>query len=214
MLREHDRDKKAGECEMILGVDIDGTIKDTHRAAVEVHNRFLNRDVKWEEVTDFYLDKAYGLTPKEASRLWRKLEEEIYTLGIPLQHASEVLNELVNQGHQVYFITARPGFPNIAEVTKKWLTKHGFPYTGTNLIMNAQDKARKAKELGVDLFFEDAPNHIENLVKHQIPTVIVDAVYNRQQFKEIERITNWRQVYELVKKHEHQVKANKKQPSD
>ncbi|MFC7441373.1 5' nucleotidase, NT5C type [Laceyella putida] len=186
---------------MILGVDIDGTIKDTQRAAIEVHNRVLKRDVKQEEVKEFYLDKAYGLTPKEASRLWRKLEEEIYSLGIPLQHASEVLNELVKQGHQVYFITARPGFPNIVQVTKAWLKKHGFPYTGDNLIMNSQDKARKAKELGVELFFEDAPNHIENLVKHHVPTVIVDAVYNRKMPKEIKRITDWRQVYDLVEEH-------------
>lgn len=192
---------------MILGVDIDGTIKDTQRAAVEVHNRVLKRNVKLEDISDLYLDKAYGITPKEASRLWRKLEEEIYSLGVPLQHAAEVLNELVKQGHRVYFITARPGFPNVTQVTKEWLKKHGFPYTGDNLVMNAQDKARKAKELGVELFFEDAPSHIENLVKNNVPTVIVDAVYNRKMPKEIKRITDWRQVYALVEEHMNQNEA-------
>jgi uncharacterized HAD superfamily protein len=186
---------------MKIGVDIDGTIKDTHRAAVEVYNQELNRSVRVEDVTDFYLDRAYGLTRKEATRLWRKLEEKIYSLGIPLEHASEVLTELVRQGHEVYFITARPGMKNIAKVTREWLKKHGFPYTGDNLVMNAQDKAKKAREIGVELFFEDAPNHLENLYQNGIPTVVVDAVYNRDVPWPLPRIHDWREVYQLVEEH-------------
>lgn len=187
---------------MIIGVDIDNTIKDTHRAAVEIYNRKLNQQVKVEDVQDFYLDKAYGLTPKEGQKLWRSLEEEIYQLGVPLNHAVEVLNDLADQGHQIYFITARPGLKNIESVTRKWLKEHGFPYNGKNLIMNSQDKGKVAKELGVELFFEDAPDHLEKLVKSQVPTVIVDAVYNRDFPVPLKRITNWRQVYSLVEEME------------
>jgi uncharacterized HAD superfamily protein len=185
---------------MIIGVDIDGTIKDTHRAAVEVHNRVLNRNVRPEDVKEFYLDKAYGLTSKEAAKLWRKLEEEIYSLGLPLAHSAEVLNELVRRGHHIYFITARPGMKNIERVTVEWLKKHGFPYNGENLIMSAQDKAKVAKKLGVEIFFEDAPNHLTNLIKNGVPTVIVDAVYNRDFPETLPRITDWRQVYSLIGK--------------
>ncbi|MBA4547867.1 HAD hydrolase-like protein [Thermoactinomyces intermedius] len=187
---------------MIIGVDIDNTIKDTHRAAVEIYNRKLNQQVKVEDVQDFYLDKAYGLTPKEGQKLWRSLEEEIYQLGVPLNHAVEVLNDLADQGHQIYFITARPDLKNIESVTRKWLKEHGFPYNGKNLIMNSQDKGKVSKELGVELFFEDAPDHLEKLVKSQVPTVIVDAVYNRDFPVPLKRITNWRQVYSLVEEME------------
>jgi uncharacterized protein len=183
---------------MKIGVDIDGTIKDTHRAAVEVYNRELNRAVAVEEVTDFYLDRAYGLTPKEGRQLWRKLEVEIYTLGIPLKHAPEVLNDLVKQGHEVFFITARPEIGEIRPVTIAWLKKHGFPYTGDNLIMNAQDKAAKAKEIGIQIFFEDSPVHLENLIRNHIPTVIVNALYNQDVPFSAHRIRDWHEVYELV----------------
>jgi uncharacterized HAD superfamily protein len=183
---------------MIIGVDIDGTIKDTQRAAVEVHNRVLKRNVRVEDVKDFYLDRAYGLTPREAAKLWRKLEEEIYTLGLPLKNAAEVLTRLAQKGHTIYFITARPGMKNIRKVTENWLKKHDFPYNGKNLIMSAQDKAKEAKKMEVELFFEDAPNHLLNLVKNKVPTVIVDAVYNRDFPYALPRITDWRQAYELV----------------
>lgn len=187
---------------MIIGVDIDNTIKDTHRAAVEVYNQKLNQAVKVEDVKEFYLDKAYGLTRHEGRKLWRSLEEEIYQLGIPLTNAVKVLNELAVEGHRIFFITARPKTKNIEVITRKWLKKYGFPYTGDNLVMNAQDKAKAARKLGIELFFEDAPNHLENLVRNQVPVVIVDAVYNQDFPVSLKRITDWEQVHDLVREME------------
>jgi uncharacterized protein len=180
---------------MKIGVDIDGTVKDTHRAAIEVYNKELNRSVTLEDAPDFYLDKAYGLSSDEGGRLWRKLEETIYELGLPLDHASEVLNDLVKRGHTITFITARPDIKNIRAITITWLKKHGFPYTGDNLVMNSQDKARVAKEKGIELFFEDAPEHLDNLIENGIRTIIVDASYNQQYPASIPRIKDWLEVY-------------------
>jgi uncharacterized HAD superfamily protein len=184
---------------MIIGVDIDGTIKNTHEAAVRVFNEELNRRVKSEEVTDFYLDQAYGLTKREGARLWRKLEARIYSLGVPLPHASSVLTRLFQQGHRILFITARPGMKKVTHVTKQWLQDHGFPYDGTNLKMGCQDKAVVATDLGVELFFEDAPHHLDKLVKAGVPTVIVDAVYNRDYPHPLPRMKSWDEAFTWVK---------------
>ncbi|WP_124727958.1 5' nucleotidase, NT5C type [Staphylospora marina] len=183
---------------MRLGVDIDGTVKDTHRAAVEVYNRELGKNVRAEDVTEFHLDNAYGLTRQEGRKLWRKLEAEIYSLGVPLPHAPEVLSDLVAKGHEVFFITARPAIGKVERVTRDWLKRHGFPYDGKNLVMNAFDKAKKAREAGVELFFEDAPEHLANLYRNGIPTVVVDAVYNRDIPWPLPRIHDWREVYDLL----------------
>lgn len=183
---------------MHFGVDIDGTIKDTHRAAVEVYNKVFNRSYRVEEITEFYLDRYYGLTREEGFKTWRENEDQIYSLGVPFKNAPEVLNDLVNKGHRVTFITARPDTKKIEEVTRRWLKKHGFPFTEDNLVMNAQEKGKVAKELGVDLFFEDALYHLENLYQHQIPTVIVDASYNRSVSYPFWRITDWKEVYAII----------------
>lgn len=183
---------------MKLGVDIDGTIKHTQRAAVEIFNRELGRTVKPEDVTDFYLDRAYGLQKREGARLWRTWEHEIYSLGIPLENAAEVLRDLCQKGHEVAFITARPGKRQIHQVTKEWLEKYDFPYDGHNLYMNSQDKSKVALNLGVELFFEDAPQHLDKLVKAGVPTVIVDASYNRDYPHPLPRIHRWSEAYELI----------------
>lgn len=181
-----------------IGVDIDGTIKQTQRAAVQVFNEELNREVKLEDVHTFHLDEAYGLDQKEGKRLWRKLEPKIYALGVPQDHAAPVLSQLVEAGHAVYFITARPGLPRIRKITESWLSKHGFPFDGHNLHMNAQNKAEVAKKLNIDLFFEDAPDHLDRLIAADIPTVMVDAVYNHDYDATVPRIKDWQEVPEIV----------------
>jgi len=180
-----------------LGIDIDGTIKNTMKAAVKLFNKELKKNVKLEQVSDFYLDRAYGLTKEMGRKVWNKLEEDIYRQALPLDNACEVLNNLVRRGHELFFITARPDIGNIHNITVEWLKKYKFPYNGKNLIMNAKNKAKIAKDLRIDLFFEDAPFHLENLIAAGIKTVIVAAPYNSCFPKSILRITDWRQVYNL-----------------
>lgn len=182
-----------------IGVDIDGTIKHTQRAAVKIFNEALNREVKVEDVRTFHLDDAYGLNRKEGRRLWRELEPKIYSIGVPLENAATVLTQLAKEGHEIFFVTARPGMPHIEKITQKWLKQHGFPYNGRNLFMNAQNKALVAKRLGLELFFEDAPFHLNRLVEANIPTVIVDAVYNKDYDPSLPRIKDWKEVPALVR---------------
>ena len=194
---------------MNIGIDIDGTIKQTQRAAIQLFNEELNRNITEDEVTTFYLDEPYGLTGEEGAKVWRKLEERIYTIGIPLEHAPKVLTQLKEEGHNIYFITARPENEKIEKVTIQWLKKHGFPYDGHNLFMNSQQKGNKAKELEIDLFFEDDPTHIDNLLTAGIHTVIVDTHYNREYDKSIPRIKDWLEGLELIKQFKQSVKNNK-----
>lgn len=182
-----------------IGVDIDGTIKYTQRAAVQIFNEELQRDVRLEDVHTFHLDEPYGLDKKEGKRLWRKLESKIYAVGVPREHAAQVLSQLVTEGHAVYFVTARPGMPHIRKITESWLKQHDFPFNGENLFMHAQNKANVAAKLHLDLFFEDAPDHLDRLVAAHIPTIVVDAIYNRDYNAAVPRITDWDQVPALVR---------------
>lgn len=183
---------------MRIGIDIDNTIKDTHSAAVQVYNRVLNKQVQNHEVRDFYLNLTYNLTKEEGHALWNKHESEIYTLGVPLDYAVEALNTLEQEGHELFYITARPDTPPLPEITRDWLKKHGFPFTEERLYMNAQDKSIVAKKLAIDLFFEDAPVHLDRLVAAGINTIIMDAVYNRD-YPDLRRIHSWHEGLELIR---------------
>lgn len=181
-----------------LGVDIDGTIKDTHTAAINVFNREFQKELCPEEVTEYYLDRPYGLSKEEGMKAWEKLESEIYEIGVPLKNASKVLSNLASQGHEIYYITARPDKENIRRITKNWLLRHGFPLQEDRLLMGIEQKEKVAIKLGIDLFFEDAPNHLEGLVRDKVHVIVSDCVYNRDYMPELPRLTDWNQVYEIV----------------
>lgn len=193
---------------MKLGIDIDGTIKHTHRAAIKVYNEEFDRNITEDEVETFYLDEPYGLTGEEGQKVWRRLESRIYTIGVPREHAPEALQKLVEEGHEVYYITARPDMQKIKEITIEWLKRHNFPYDGTNLYMGSLNKGKLAKELDIDLFFEDDPHHLDSLAEHGIATVIVDMKYNQDYPLEMKRITDWYQGIDYVHEYEEQIKSN------
>ncbi len=183
---------------MRLGIDIDGTIKYTHRAAIEIYNRVLGRDVKERDVTTYLLDEPYGLSEVEGRELWLRLEAEIYQLGKPLEHSADSLKRLEQEGCEIYYITARPAGKIVQEITEEWLAKHNFP-AANKLFMNSQDKARIALDNGIDLFFEDDPMHIKNLISSGIPTIVMDWPYNRRVPDEIPRIKDWLEGFNYVK---------------
>lgn len=183
---------------MRLGIDIDGTIKYTHRAAIEIYNRVLDRDIKEQDVTTYLLDEPYGLSDEEGRQLWLRLEAEIYQIGKPLEHSANSLKRLEQEGCEIYYITARPNGRIVQEITEEWLAKHNFPFAN-KLFMNSQDKARVALENGIELFFEDDPKHINNLITNGIPTVVMDWPYNRVVPSEIPRIKDWLEGFNYVK---------------
>ncbi len=176
---------------MKLGIDIDGTIKYTHRAAIEIYNEELNMNVAEEEVTTYFLDEPFGLTSEEGKKMWRRLETRIYTLGMPIEQSSESLQQLKKEGHEIFFITARPGFKKVRKITEEWLVKYNFPLNKNNLFMSSQNKSKIALSNQIDLFFEDDPFHINNLIKNGISTVVVDRPYNRILPNDIPRINDW-----------------------
>lgn len=183
---------------MKLGIDIDGTIKHTHSAAIKIYNKELNMNVKEDEVSTYFLDEPYGLTPKEGKKMWRRLESKIYEIGIPLENAAEALQQLKDEGHEIFYITARPGMKNIRKITEEWLIKHKFPLIKKNLFMSSQNKGKVAKKIGIDLFFEDDPKHINNLITNEIKTVTIDCPYNRNLSNDIPRIFNWYEGIEYI----------------
>jgi uncharacterized HAD superfamily protein len=181
-----------------LGIDIDGTINHTQEAAIQVYNRHFQRDFTLEDVPDYLIGKAYGVKDEDGPAVWQQLEADIYAVGKPFPHAAEVLQQLSQEGHQIYYITARPDYEPIVEITKNWLQEFGFPYVEEQLYMNSTDKVSRVHKLGIDLFFEDTVYHLERLYQAQILTVIMDAPYNRNLPADMLRITDWRQVPAIV----------------
>ena len=193
---------------MRLGIDIDGTIANTQDVIIDLYNREFGSNVQLTDVAQYPLEKLLVVLENSLSDsnyshysdcpAFRKIELAIYENVKPFPYATECLRKLATQ-HNIYFLSARMEKDIQLQVTKDWLTKHGFPFNGNNLYIGVNNKGRFAKFLELDLMIEDEPVHLDNLHSAGIPIVAFDASYNRDYSNQHYRILSWKECYEQLK---------------
>ncbi|PLT30495.1 5' nucleotidase, NT5C type [Peribacillus deserti] len=185
---------------MKFGFDIDDTLINLREHAFHIYNKKLNKNVG----TDIFLalqtleiHEAFGLTAEEGFKMWNSLVDEIYyTSCPPIQNSLEALQELDHQGHEIYYITARP--KEHGERTKKWMTKQGFPmqegrfYCG----MKDEEKIQIIRKLKLDYYFDDKPAVLETLANEQLKVYVMNQSYNTH--VNIPRITSWTELRNII----------------
>ncbi|WP_187820878.1 5' nucleotidase, NT5C type [Pasteuria penetrans] len=170
---------------MRIGVDLDGTVEDTSAMAIGVYNQLFGRTMSSSDF-DFelcggggiHIGAVYDMGEEEAQRLWTQWQAYFYENGRPFEHAAAALQK-IHIDHEIHFITARPDTPVVRGATRAWLKRHQFPFTEENLHMNSLKKGELSAQLGIGVFFEDDPLHLQNLADHGIYVIIVDSPYNR-----------------------------------
>lgn len=106
-------------------VDFDDCLCETARAFTMLASKFFGKDVPYENIRTFNLQKAFDLNDDEYEHLMIEGHQpEILLSYEETPGASQVLNELIDQGHEVFIITGRP--LSTREASFKWLDEHGL----------------------------------------------------------------------------------------
>ncbi|MEI4828587.1 hypothetical protein WAX78_03845 [Bacillus sp. FJAT-53711] len=187
---------------MKFGFDIDDTLINLREHAFHLYNKKLNKNVEldvFHSLKTLEIHEAFGLTSKEGGSMWNGLLEEIYyTSCLPFPYVVETLQELERQGHEVYYVTARP--KEHGERTKQWLIENGFPVHENRFYygMKDEEKIHIIQELRLDYFFDDKPAVLETLIDKPIKAYAKSNSYN--QHLNIPRITCWSELWDIIKK--------------
>lgn len=189
---------------MKFGFDIDDTLLNLREHAFRLYNIKLNRQVSidaFHALKTIPIHEAFGLSGEEGKELWNLHREEIYYSAPPFSEAVEVLQDLVRQGHEVYYVTARAA--EYCESTKEALVRVGFPveegrfYCG----MGDTEKVHILRELGLDYYFDDKPAVLDTLTELELNVYAKDNPYN--QHLDIPRIVNWSELLDLLASESH-----------
>lgn len=187
---------------MKFGFDIDDTLISLREHAFHIYNKNLNKTIHidvFHEIKKVEIHEAFGLTAEQGFNMWNSsLEEIYYTSCPPYPDAVETLVELSKQGHEIYYITARPS--EHGERTKQWLIEQGFPVQAENFFcgMKDQDKVKIIQELKLDYYFDDKPDVLNTLSNDSLKVYVMNQSYN--QHLTIPRITNWSELKEIINK--------------
>lgn len=92
----------------------------------------------------------------------------------PYPGVGEFIRSLMDDGHEVHFITARP--ESALKATATWLHKNNIPYTSLNVIGLVNCKGELGKELSLDIYVDD---HVDNLVAMAENVKVVNFIVDR-----------------------------------
>ena len=112
---------------MNIYVDFDDCLCETGRAFAGLASALFGKDVPYEEMHDFNLQKAFSLTDSQYEVLLEKGHEPDFLLSLrETPGASSVLREWTGRGHTVSVITGRPF--RCYEPSRLWLDRHGLDH--------------------------------------------------------------------------------------
>jgi len=187
---------------MKFGFDVDDTLINLREYAFHYYKKQLGQEVEidvFHSLDRVEIHEAFGMTDKEGKEMWNQSLDYIYYTDCPAYPgAVEVLQQLDAEGHEIYYITARPA--THGEDTKAWLKKQGFPLRDDHFHCGMKDdeKVQVIESLGLDYYFDDKPEVLQTLVHDGLNVFVKDQSYNRH--LDLPRFHDWAQLHELIKK--------------
>ena len=188
---------------MRIGIDIDDTMTfikdDLLEAGINYDKSLGNSGIPLND--NYYVGQRFN---------WNK-EEYAYFMGIIRKNVVEnaklrdglleILNKLINEGHEIIIITARSNvyYKDPEKMTLEWLKKEHIPYH--KLILNATNKAKICKEEKIDIFLDDDIKNCQEVYESSIRTIIMDNQGNTLENDKIKRIYDFYDFYKCVKKY-------------
>ena len=110
---------------MRIYVDYDDCLCETGRAFSKLAAEMFGRNVPYERMRFFELDKTFDLDDGQFERLMIRGHEPKALLSYEeTPGASAVINEWISAGHEVSIITGRPF--SAYEPSREWLDAHGL----------------------------------------------------------------------------------------
>jgi len=191
---------------MRIGFDIDGVLADFNSSFIEDAVRVTGRDLfppRPFDIPCWDYPQHSGYTEQETDLIWSRIvENPHWWLSLdPYEGTRDVLERLTLldfKGHDIYFITSRPG-KEAKHQTEMWLRHHGFQTRPTVLISSAKGLCAEALNLG--RYVDDRDLNVvdvRNQRAWKTDVYLVDRPWNRTAMTNISGITRVTSPLEVI----------------
>ncbi len=201
-----------------LGIDCDGVLSDFTRGYLAVlkeasGGKMCSLHESHGEPDCWYWPTKYGYTKEEDAKAWELIKKSpTFWADLPAYletaPALDVLSQIYAEGHEVYFITNRPGLATHAQ-TSMWLMQHGYPMP---LVLVREQKGPVVQGLGINFFIDDKPSNcyeVRDATAH-CRVFLLSRPWNQDKktaekcaFLGIEIIATLREFFDVLAKEEH-----------
>lgn len=193
---------------MRIGIDIDGVLTNIDQFTMDYLTKYcVENNIEYDiSNRNYNYCKTFNISEKVETDFWNKYLEDYSINEKARSFASEIIEKLKEDNHEIYIITAR-WFTNrddnignkMKEIAKKWLYENRIPHD--KLIFSKSSQERKTQEIienKIDLMIEDNPNNIKE-ISNIIPVICYDSEYNRECIgQRIIRCYSWYDIYKKI----------------
>ena len=191
---------------MRIGIDIDGVLVDLERFVIDYGAKFCkenNLPINIE-LGSYDESKMLNLTEEQTIEFWNKYIIYYASKYQAREFASEIVNKLKEEGHEIYIITARNdyGVPReyqgkMKEIVSEWLKDNNIGYD--KIIYTEGSKLPYCVGNYIEVMIEDSPRNIEEL-STKITVLCFDCKYNEKLERDnVTRVYSWYDVYSKIK---------------
>lgn len=158
----------------IIGVDVDGILADFSAGYAKVLIKTSGRDLfpcKPYDPPCWYWAEPLGYTKEEDTVAldWVKQSENFWQNLEPYADAGSVIDRLWKLqalGHDVYFITNRPGI-NSKRQTERWIWERTAVLMPAPTVLVSEHKGMSAAALELTHYIDDKPSNCTDVIKHR-----------------------------------------------
>jgi uncharacterized HAD superfamily protein len=176
----------------VYGIDLDGVCFNFLEGFGNYLCKQHNICIPLDKITDYHWT---GVDESLKQNIWNVYFHDFCRAGgmgrlNPIDGAAESLQHLMDSGHQLHFISSREDYVE-AETIESIETKLGIKKPSV-FIVKGKKKSPYVNRLGVEVFIDDSPTIIAELVENTRAKVYtMDYPYNRHITHETSRVTNW-----------------------
>ena len=188
---------------MRLGLDIDNVILETDEVLLE---EFLKEDKNKRNKgiinKDLYLMSGmFDWTKDEIDQFLSMNMERVAKNLKPKENTKHYIDKLINDGHEIYLISNRSSkqYKNAFETTANNLKDNEINYTKL-IITETNDKSGACLENNIDIMIDDRPSNCLKLIDKNIKCILFKSKYETREFNNMDVISNWEELYNLIKK--------------
>lgn len=172
-------------------IDMDDTIENLLAAWVSYLNGRYGTTVQTEDIKHWDMAKAFpNLTKQQV--MSPISEDDFWSHVRPIDGAPETLKKLMNDGHEIFIVTAS-FYKTIPSKMDSVLFRY-FPFLSwDNVIVTSRKQMIKG-----DVLIDDG---VHNLVDGEYAKILMDAPHNRDYPAEkngMFRVKNWNEAYAII----------------
>jgi uncharacterized HAD superfamily protein len=190
----------------IIGVDLDDVLLNFADPFISFNNLHYGTTHRREQITSFLMEDIWGITGDEVNRRIRAFYHcDTHKHALPIEGAIEGIKKLADT-HELHIVSSKSA--ETSAYMTDWLRKH-FPnaFRSVHFTRNDQDdkhpreKANICKELGVEVFIDDALRNAEKIAAVSIPVLLYDTPWNQGPTPPlVTRVYSWQEIVAHIRK--------------